>query len=54
MDSTVPWILAGLSAPICVGKQIINVIQLVKASRWLAEGDVETRRQNASVAKKKQ
>ncbi len=52
MDSTVPWILAGLSAPICVGKQIINVIQLVKASRWLAEGDVEMRRQNAARAKK--
>ncbi len=44
MDSTVPWILAGLSAPVCVGKQVINVIQLVKASRWLAEGDVEVRR----------
>jgi CDP-diacylglycerol--inositol 3-phosphatidyltransferase len=26
------------------GKQIINVIQLVKASRWLAEGDREARR----------
>lgn len=44
MDSTGPWILAGLSAPVCVGKQIINLIQLVKASRWLAEGDVEKRR----------
>jgi hypothetical protein len=52
MDSTGPWILAGLSAPVCVGKQIINVIQLVKASRWLAEGDVETRRRNASGMKK--
>lgn len=44
MDSTVPWILAGLSAPVCLGKQVINVIQLVKASRWLAEGDVEARK----------
>ena len=44
MDSTVPWILVGISAPICFGKQLINVIQLVKASRWLAEGDVENRR----------
>jgi CDP-diacylglycerol--inositol 3-phosphatidyltransferase len=26
------------------GKQIINVIQLVKASRWLAEGDVAKRK----------
>lgn len=53
MDSTVPWILAGLSAPVCAGKQIINVIQLIKASRWLAEGDVEARRRNAAVRKKK-
>ena len=39
MDSTVPWILAGISAPVMIGKQIINVIQIIKASRWLAEGD---------------
>ncbi|KAL9106801.1 MAG: hypothetical protein Q9227_008223 [Pyrenula ochraceoflavens] len=44
MDSTVPWILAAVSAPIMAAKQFINVIQLVKASRWLAEGDVATRR----------
>jgi CDP-diacylglycerol--inositol 3-phosphatidyltransferase len=52
MDSTVPWILAGLSAPVCAGKQIINIIQLVKASKWLVEGDVEARKLNASAAKK--
>ena len=45
MDSTVPWILAGISAPVMLGKQIINVIQLVKASRWLAEGDRAARAQ---------
>lgn len=45
MDSTVPWIVAGISFPIMAGKQIINVVQLVKASKWLAEGDVEIRRQ---------
>jgi hypothetical protein len=28
-----------------VGKQIINVIQMVKASRWLAEGDVARRKE---------
>ena len=44
MDSTVPWILAAVSAPVMAAKQIINVIQLVKASRWLAEGDVANRR----------
>ncbi|KAI1171338.1 CDP-diacylglycerol-inositol 3-phosphatidyltransferase-like protein PIS [Nemania sp. FL0916] len=44
MDSTWPWILAGISAPVMVIKNILNVVQLVKASKWLAEGDVEQRR----------
>ncbi len=44
MDSTVPWILVGISAPVMLGKQIINVIQMVKASRWMAEGDVARRK----------
>lgn len=44
MDSTVPWILAAVSFPVMAGKQIINVVQLVKASKWLAEGDVAERR----------
>jgi CDP-diacylglycerol--inositol 3-phosphatidyltransferase len=44
MDSTVPWIIAGISLPVMAAKQWINVVQLVKASRWLAEGDVEMRR----------
>jgi CDP-diacylglycerol--inositol 3-phosphatidyltransferase len=33
-------------------KNILNVVQLVKASKWLAEGDVEMRR-NAGLAKAK-
>lgn len=44
MDSTWPWILAGISAPVMIIKNILNVVQLVKASRWLAEGDVRMRR----------
>ena len=44
MDSTIPWILVSISAPVMLGKQIINVIQMVKASRWLAEGDVARRK----------
>jgi len=44
IDSTVPWILLAISAPVMAGKQVISVIQMVKASRWLAEGDVERRR----------
>ncbi|KKY14901.1 putative cdp-diacylglycerol-inositol 3-phosphatidyltransferase pis [Phaeomoniella chlamydospora] len=51
LDSTIPWIITGISAPIMLGKQIINVIQLVKASRWLAEGDVAARAK-ARAAKK--
>jgi CDP-diacylglycerol--inositol 3-phosphatidyltransferase len=46
MDSTVPWILAVISFPVMFGKQVINVVQLVKASKWLAEGDrLERKRQ---------
>jgi CDP-diacylglycerol--inositol 3-phosphatidyltransferase len=44
MDSTVPWVLAAISLPIMLGKQVINVVQLVKASRWIAEGDVADRK----------
>lgn len=44
IDSTVPWVLAGISFPVMFGKQVINVIQMVKASRWLAEGDLAVRR----------
>jgi CDP-diacylglycerol--inositol 3-phosphatidyltransferase len=53
MDSWWPWVLAGISFPVMAGKQIINVIQLVKASRWLAEGDREERRK-AGLPRKKQ
>ncbi|KAK0703379.1 hypothetical protein B0T26DRAFT_756942 [Lasiosphaeria miniovina] len=45
MDSTVPWIIASISFPIMLPKQFINVVQLIKASRWLAEGDIKTRRE---------
>jgi CDP-diacylglycerol--inositol 3-phosphatidyltransferase len=44
MDSFWPWVIAGVSFPIMFGKQWINIVQLVKASRWLAEGDLEIRR----------
>jgi hypothetical protein len=53
MDSTVPWILAGLSAPVMFGKQIINVIQLVKASKLLGEVDVAARRKAGITRKRK-
>jgi len=44
MDSTVPWILTLASAPVMAMKQYINIIQLVKASKWLAEGDRKDRK----------
>lgn len=44
MDSFWPWVIAGVSFPVMAIKQFLNIVQLVKASRWLAEGDVEARR----------
>jgi CDP-diacylglycerol--inositol 3-phosphatidyltransferase len=44
LDSTIPWVMAISSFPIMFLKQIINIIQLVKASKWLAEGDIVERR----------
>jgi CDP-diacylglycerol--inositol 3-phosphatidyltransferase len=52
MDSTFPWVLAGLSFPIMAAKQFINVVQLVKSSRWLAEVDVKMRREKGLPRKK--
>ncbi|KAK1760642.1 CDP-diacylglycerol--inositol 3-phosphatidyltransferase [Echria macrotheca] len=52
MDSFWPWVFAGISFPIMALKQIINVIQLVKASRWLAEGDIKSRRERGIGLKK--
>ncbi|KAI1124188.1 CDP-diacylglycerol-inositol 3-phosphatidyltransferase-like protein PIS [Nemania abortiva] len=53
MDSTWPWILAGVSAPVMIIKNVLNIVQLVKASKWLAEGDVEQRRLAAKAKAKK-
>jgi CDP-diacylglycerol--inositol 3-phosphatidyltransferase len=44
MDSTVPWIIVAVSLPVMLYKQVMNVIQLVHASRQLAEVDVKSRR----------
>jgi CDP-diacylglycerol--inositol 3-phosphatidyltransferase len=43
IDSFWPWVLAGVSFPVMVAKQLINVLQLVKASKWLAQGDMAAR-----------
>lgn len=44
MDSFWPWVLAGVSFPIMFFKQFVNVVQIVKASKWLAEGDIAMRK----------
>ncbi|KAL3960170.1 CDP-diacylglycerol--inositol 3-phosphatidyltransferase [Purpureocillium lilacinum] len=44
MDSNIPWALAGLSFPVMAMKQFINVVQLVKASKSLAEVDIKSRK----------
>ncbi|GAP85695.1 putative CDP-alcohol phosphatidyltransferase [Rosellinia necatrix] len=49
MDSTWPWILAGVSAPVMIIKNVLNIVQLVKASKWLAEGDAQMRKAAASA-----
>lgn len=44
LNSTVPWVLACVAFPLMAFKQYVNVIQLIQASKWLAEGDVAARR----------
>ncbi|KAL8902448.1 MAG: hypothetical protein Q9207_004705 [Kuettlingeria erythrocarpa] len=53
MDSFWPWVIAGVSFPVMAGKQILNLIQLVKASKWLAEGDIQERRLKGLPRKKR-
>jgi CDP-diacylglycerol--inositol 3-phosphatidyltransferase len=52
MDSTVPWILAGISLPVMLIKQVLNVLQLVKASKSLAEEDLRSRREQGLPRKR--
>lgn len=44
IDGTVPRYIACISAPVMLLKQYINVVQLVTASQWLAEGDKKDRK----------
>ena len=53
MDSTGPWIIAGISSPFMIVKQYLNVLQLVKASKWLAEGDRAARAEQGLPKKKR-
>lgn len=45
MDSSVPWALVIISAPVMIFKQYVNGVQLWEASKWLAEGDRKQRKQ---------
>lgn len=53
MDSFFPWVVAGISFPIMFFKQFVNVVQIVKASKWLAEGDVAMRKAQGLPRKSK-
>lgn len=44
INDTVPFWLTVACAPIMAFKQATNVLQLMKASQWLAEGDRVARR----------
>lgn len=53
MDSKIPWAIAGICTPVMLFKQGLNVVQLTKASQWLAEGDRARRREQGLPAKKR-
>ncbi|KAF2155262.1 CDP-diacylglycerol--inositol 3-phosphatidyltransferase [Myriangium duriaei CBS 260.36] len=44
IDDEWPWVVVRVMAPGMMFKQFVNVLQLVKASQWLAEGDRRERR----------
>ncbi|KNG88948.1 CDP-diacylglycerol--inositol 3-phosphatidyltransferase [Aspergillus nomiae NRRL 13137] len=52
IDDSVPWCLLHVSTPFMLFKQYVNMIQLTEASKWLVEGDLETRR-NERLAQKR-
>ncbi|KAL3481975.1 CDP-alcohol phosphatidyltransferase-domain-containing protein [Aspergillus californicus] len=51
IDSFWPWAITAVSFPIMAFKQFVNVVQLVKASNWLVEGDLTSRRKARSAKK---
>lgn len=54
IDDYVPWILLIISLPFMLLKNWINVLQMVNASQWLAEGDRADRKAKGLPHKKKQ
>ncbi len=53
MDSFFPWVIFCISCPVFLIKQWLNVVQLVKASIWIAEGDLAMRKEAGLPRKKK-
>lgn len=51
IDSRIPWVITAISAPVMAFKQFVNVVQIVKASKWLVEGDLANRKALRSVKK---
>lgn len=45
LDSFWPWAITAISAPVMAFKQFVNIVQLVNASQWMAEGDLASRRE---------
>lgn len=54
MDHTIPLILVILSSPVMAFKQCVNVIQIINASQWLAQGDLAEREKLGLPEKKSQ
>ncbi|EPE35023.1 hypothetical protein GLAREA_10718 [Glarea lozoyensis ATCC 20868] len=51
IDSRVPWVALCISSVFMLFKQYVNVIQLVEASKWLAEGDARRRKTSTGFAR---
>jgi CDP-diacylglycerol--inositol 3-phosphatidyltransferase len=44
VDDAIPWVLLYTTSVFMLFKQYINVVQLVEASKMLAQGDVKIRK----------
>ncbi|KAE8380199.1 phosphatidylinositol synthase [Aspergillus bertholletiae] len=52
IDSSVPWALLAISSVFMLFKQYVNIVQLVEASKWLVQGDMEMRKKERVGQKK--
>ncbi|KAL4786702.1 CDP-alcohol phosphatidyltransferase-domain-containing protein [Aspergillus varians] len=46
INSYWPWVLFSASLPFMLYKQYVNVVQLIQASKWIAQGDAEARQRD--------